>query len=84
MLHPLRGTTQIWVGILTQYGIDALVSNTSLETLQNYDGYDGDGKENVKKSNRFNEQKNNSARASRFFVHFFAVLAQLRREMTKF
>ena len=25
------------------------------------------------KSNRFNEQNSNSARASRFFVHFFAV-----------
>ena len=36
------------------------------------------------KSKRFNEQNNNSARASRFFVHFFAVPAQLRREMTKF
>ena len=32
----------------------------------------------------FNEQNNNSARASRFFVHFFAFTAQLRREMTKF
>ena len=29
-------------------------------------------------------QNNNFARASRFFVHFFAVPAQLRREMTKF
>ena len=27
------------------------------------------------KSNGFNEQNNNSARASRFFVHFFAVPA---------
>ena len=36
------------------------------------------------KSNRFNEQNNNSARASRFFVHFFAVPAQLRREITTF
>ena len=27
------------------------------------------------KSNRFNRENNNSARASRFFVHFFAVLA---------
>ena len=42
----------------------------SIGTLRNYDG---DG--NVKKSNRFNEQNNNSARASRFFVHFFAVPA---------
>ena len=33
------------------------------------------------KSNRFNEQNNNSAR---FFVHFFAVPTKLRHEMTKF
>ena len=32
------------------------------------------------KSNRFNNQHNNFARASRFFVHFFAVTARLRRE----
>ena len=32
------------------------------------------------KSNRFNNQNNNFARASRFFVHFFAVTARLRRE----
>ena len=36
------------------------------------------------KNNGFNEQNNNSARASRFFVHSFAFTAQLRREMTKF
>ena len=36
------------------------------------------------KHNRFYEQNNNSARESRFFVHFFAVPAQLRREMNKF
>ena len=36
------------------------------------------------KSLRFNEQNDNSARASRFFVHFFDVPSQLRREMTKF
>ena len=32
----------------------------------------------------FNERNNNSTRASRFFVHFFAVSAELRCEMTKF
>ena len=32
------------------------------------------------KSNRFITQNNNFARASRFFVHFFTVLARLRRE----
>ena len=32
------------------------------------------------KINRLNRQNNYAARASRFFVHFFAVTAQLRRE----
>ena len=32
------------------------------------------------KSNRFNEENNNFARASHFFVHFFDVFAILRRE----
>ena len=40
--------------------------------------------EERQKSNRFNEQNNNSARASRFFDHFFADPAKLRREMTEF
>ena len=35
-------------------------------------------------SNKFNEQNDNSARASRFFVYFFAVPAKLQHEMTKF
>ena len=45
-------------------------------TLRNH-GDDGNG--NVKTGNRFNEQNNDSARASRYFVHFFAFTAQLRR-----
>ena len=45
-----------------------------LGTLRNYDG---DGNGNFKKSHKFNEQNNNSARASCFFVNFFAVLARL-------
>ena len=45
---------------------------------------DGDGNKNVKKSNRFNNQNNNFARASRFFVHFFAVTARLRHENANF
>ena len=38
------------------------------------------------KSNWLNivKQKNNSARASRFLVHFFAVTARLRREISRF
>ena len=53
---------------------------TIIGTLRNCDG---DGKETRQKSNRFNEQNNDSARASRIFVHFFAVPGKLRREMTK-
>ena len=34
----------------------------------------------LQKSNGFDWQNNNVARASRFFVHFFAVTARLRRE----
>ena len=41
---------------------------------------DGDVNENGKKSIGSDWQNNNFARASRFFVHFFAVTARLRRE----
>ena len=45
---------------------------------------DGDGNKDVKKSNRFNHQNNNFARASRFFVHFFAVTVRIRPENAYF
>ena len=35
-----------------------------------------------KKSNCLKRQNNNSARASRFFVHFFAVTTRVQRENT--
>ena len=41
---------------------------------------DGDGNEDVKKAIGLYQQHNNFASASRFFVHFFTVLARLRRE----
>ena len=42
---------------------------------------DGDVNENgIKLSNRFRLKNDNFARASRFFVHFFAVTARLPRE----
>ena len=37
-----------------------------------------------RKSYSFNEKINNSARTSPFFVHFFAIPARLRSEMTTF
>ena len=48
------------------------------------DDDDSDGNENVKKTIRFIEQNNKFARASRFFLHFFAVTAPLRRENAQF
>ena len=49
--------------------------------LGSFSNDDGDGNEDVKKSIGLDWQNNNSARASCFFlVHFFTVLAGLRRE----
>ena len=41
---------------------------------------DGDGNESGKKAKGLDWQNNNFARASRFFVHFSAVVAQLQRK----
>ena len=41
---------------------------------------DGDGNENGKKAIELDWQNNNFARASRFFVHFLAVVARFKRE----
>ena len=41
---------------------------------------DGDDIENGTKAIGLDQQNNNFARASRFFVHFFAVRARLQRE----
>ena len=41
---------------------------------------DGDVNENGKKAIGLDWQNNNFARASRFFVHFLAVVARLQRE----
>ena len=41
---------------------------------------DGDDNENGKKAVGLDKQNNNFARATRFFVHFSAVVARLRRE----
>ena len=41
---------------------------------------DDDGNGNGKKARGLDKQNNNFARASRFFVHFSAVVARLQRE----
>ena len=50
-----------------------------LDDNKTNDDGDGDGKENGKK-NLFKLTNNNFTRASRYFVHFFAVVAPLRHE----
>ena len=53
------------------------ILDLSLGSLSNDDG---DGNENGKKAIGLDWQNNNFARASRFFVHFSAVVARLQRE----
>ena len=58
------------------------VRNTPIiGNLYNDDGDDdGDDNENGKKAIGLDWQNNDFARASRFFVHFFAVAERLRRK----
>ena len=53
-------------------------SDVTLVSLRN-DNYQ-DGNENGKEAIGLDKQNNNFARASRFFVHFSAVVARLQRE----
>ena len=60
-----------------------LLLHLSWKILGTLRSNDSDGNKNVKKKKklfRFNKQNNNFARASRFFVHFFARFARPRRE----
>ena len=54
------------------------------ETLGSLRKYDGDGNKNGKKAAGFNWQNNTFARASRIFVHVFAVDARLQSETSYF
>ena len=56
-------------------------------TLASLSNDDGDGNENGKKKKKaigLDWQNNGFARASRFFVHFLAVVARLQRESASF
>ena len=50
------------------------------EVLGSFSNEDGDGNEDVKKAIGLFMQNNNFARVTRFFEHFFTVLARPRRE----
>ena len=55
-------------GATRRSGASSLVASSSL------------AKGELQKSIRLNRQNNTSARASRFFVHFFTITARLRRQ----
>ena len=55
------------------------LQTSPVNQLGSFSNDDGDGNEDVKKSIGLDWQNNDSARASCFFVHFFTVLARLRR-----
>ena len=57
--------------------VEKVLDNNKRELLSNDDG---EGNENGKKAIVLDWQNNNFARASRFFVHFLAVVARLRHE----
>ena len=48
------------------------------KVLGSFGNEDGDGNEDVKKAIGLFTQNNNFARATRFFVHLFTLLARLR------
>ena len=50
------------------------------EPVGSFSNDDGDGNEDFKKAIGLLRKTNNFARVARFFVHFFTVLARLRRE----
>ena len=56
------------------------VRNTPIIGNLSHDDGDGGDNDNGKKAIGLDSQNNNFARASRFFVHFFAVVAWQQRE----
>ena len=66
------------------YPLQSLVGLRQPGFLGSLSNDDGDANENGKKTIGLDWQNNNSARVSRFFVHFFAVSARVRRENAKF
>ena len=56
---------------LSEFFTFVSLSDASLGSLSNYEG---------KKATGLDWQNNNFALASRFFIHFFALVARLRRE----
>ena len=75
--HPLRLTTKESLSKTCGRGNTGLIDY--IRILWTLRSDDGDGNENVINATGFKQNKN-FARASHFFVHFFAVFARLPRE----
>ena len=58
----------------------SLEENLWQEMVKSSSNDDGDGNENGKKAIRLDRQNSSFVHVSRFFVHFFAVVARLQRE----
>ena len=58
----------------------SLEDNLWQEMVKSSSNYDGDGNENGKKAIGLDRQNSSFVHLSRFFVHFFAVVARLQRE----
>ena len=85
--NMLLSTPVFSPGLENPHSFSDLASRTCAQfanPMGNLSNEDGDGNENGKKAIEFYHQNNNFARASRFFVHFFAVVARLRRETCQF
>ena len=85
--NMLLSTSVFSSGIESPLSFSDLASRTCAQfanPMGNLSNEDGDGNENGKKAKEFYHQNNNFARASRFFVHFFAVVARLRHETCQF
>ena len=77
-----QGTLENKVEFIERFCRDMNKTAVPQEIIENLSNDDGDVNENGKRAIGFDWQRNNSARASRFFVHFFAVTAWLRLART--
>ena len=75
--HDFNSLTGIWLTASSPVALDHWGIFELIGSLRNDDG---DGNKNGKKVTDLDKQNNNFARASRFFVHFSAVVARLQRE----
>ena len=77
-----QGTLENKVEFIERFCRDMNKTAVPQDIIGNLSNDDGDVNENGKKAIGLDWQRNNIARVSRFFVHFFAVTAWLRLART--